>query len=89
MKNQFFYTRTEGDVTFRDSFNMNKAIRSVSLENGQVLVILDDFHERVVQEPVVKNHKVVDTKNLRQTVQSEIFLSAEDGERFFKLTNIE
>ena len=55
MQNQFFYTRKElvsGTPEnpvfkeFRDSFNINKIVRSITIEDGRVLVLLDDLHER-------------------------------------------
>jgi hypothetical protein len=102
MKNQFFYTTTHVVAqatetspavteTGRDSINLNKVIRSVTLLDGRVIIILDDFNERVTQQPDIdiKTNKMKGYKNVRETVQSEITLSKEDGERFFKLTNIE
>ena len=101
-KNQFFYTRKEPKKVqvegreqefdyFEDSFNVNKVIRSATHSTGEVIVILDDFNERVTQKPDIntKTNKFNGYKNVRETVQSEIILSVEDGERFFKLTNIE
>jgi hypothetical protein len=89
--NQFFYTRKTEEKEYRDSFNINKVIRSVTHTDGSVIVLLDDFNERVSQEPDIdlKTNKMKGYKNVRQTVQSEIYLSVEDGERFFKLLNIE
>jgi hypothetical protein len=90
--NQFFYTRkTEDGKEYRDSLNINKIIRSVTHTDGTVIVILDDFNERVTQQPDidVKTNKMKGYKNVRETVQSEIYLSVEDGERFFNLLNIE
>ena len=92
MKNQFFYTRKgEEGKEFRDSLNVNKVIRSVTHTDGTVILLLDDFNERVTQQPDIdlKSNKMKGYKNVRETVQSEIHLSPEDGERFFKLTNIE
>ncbi len=102
MKNQFFYTTKrelpfqEGQTEpkfqdFRDSFNMNKVIRSVTHIDGTVIVILDDFNERVMEKPDIDTKKniVRGIKKVRETVQSEITLTAEDGVRFFNLTNIE
>lgn len=89
--NQFFYTRTVEEKEFRDSLNVNKVIRSVTDTDGSVIVILDDFNERVTQEPDIdiKTNKMKGYKTVRQTVQSEIVLSKEDGARFFNLLNIE
>jgi hypothetical protein len=89
--NQFFYTRTVEGKELRDSLNVNKVIRSVTDTDGSVIVILDDFNERVSQEPDIdiKTNKMKGYKNVRQTVQSEIVLSKEDGARFYKLLNIE
>lgn len=91
-KNQFFYTRKgEEDKEFRDSFNVNKVIRTVTHTDGTVIVILDDFNERVTQQPDIdlKTNKIKGYKNVRETVQSEIHLTPADGERFYKLLNIE
>lgn len=99
-KNQFFYTRKQNiDLPdggkevkeFRDSFNVNKVIRSVTHTDGNVIVILDDFNERVTQQPDIdpKTNRFKGYKNVRDTVQSEITLSPEDGDRFFKLLNVE
>lgn len=89
--NQFFYTRTEGEKSFRDSFNVNKVIRSVTLEDEKVLILIDDLHERSREVPDInpKTNKMMGYKRKRDTFQSEIYLSKEDGERFFNLTNIE
>jgi hypothetical protein len=89
--NQFFYTRTEGDKSFRDSFNVNKVIRSLTLEDEKVLILIDDLHERSQEVPDInpKTNKMMGYKRKRDTFQSEIHLSKEDGERFFNLTNIE
>lgn len=90
MKNQFFYTRKDqaGDE-FLDSFNLDKVIRSISYPD-EVLVLLDDLHERSETVPVYnKAGKITAYKKEKNTYQSEIHLSKEDGERFYKLTNIE
>jgi hypothetical protein len=84
---QFAYTRTEGEKTFTDSFNLEKVIRSVEVEDGKRIVILDDFHERVEMVPDinVKTNKVVGTRRERNTYQSEIHLNAEDSKRFIEM----
>jgi hypothetical protein len=84
---QFTYTRTEGENTFTDSFNLEKVIRSVEIEDGKRIVILDDFHERVEMVPDinVKTNKVVGTRRERNTYQSEIHLNAEDSKRFIEM----
>lgn len=99
-KNQFFYTRKielplkEGEEKqfkeYRDSFNLDKVIRSVTHTDDTVIVILDDFNERVTDKPDVDpKGRFKGYKKVRETIQSEIILSPEDGERFYKLTNIE
>jgi hypothetical protein len=97
IKNQFFYTQKdpipgkEGEFkTFRASFNTTKVIRSMALDNGSVLIILDDIHQRP-QSVEVKNHqgKVTSIKREMNTFQSEIFLTdTQDIENFYNLTNI-
>lgn len=98
-KNQFIYTVSYNVGTqetpelkeFKASFNINKVIRSLENEKGELVVILDDFNERVSQVPDInlKTNKVKGVKNVRDTVQSEITLNTADKKRFFILTNIE
>lgn len=90
MKNQFYYTRTEGEKSFKDSFNINKAVRTVTLEDGRTLVLLDDIHERSQDVPDIdiKTNKMKGTKRQRDTFQSEIYLNAEDAARFEQLTSL-
>jgi hypothetical protein len=90
MKNQFFYTRVDGEKTFKDSFNVNKVIRSISMEDGRTLVLLDDLHERSQDVPDIdlKTNKMKGTKRQRDTFQSEVYLSPEDAARFEQLTSL-
>ena len=86
--NQFIYTATIADKEYKASFNLKKVIRSLSQEDGTLIVILDDFNERVTQQPDIdlKTNKMKGYKNVRETVQSEIILNSADAERFFNLT---
>jgi hypothetical protein len=86
--NQFIYTAKIADKEYKASFNLNKVIRSLGQDDGTLVIILDDFNERVTQQPDidVKTNKMKGYKNVRETVQSEIVLNVEDAERFFKLT---
>lgn len=90
MKNQFFYTRTEGEKSFKDSFNVNKVVRSLTLEDGNTLVLLDDLHERSQDVPDIdlKTNKMKGTRRERNTFQSEIYLNAEDTARFEQSTSL-
>lgn len=89
MKNQFFYTRTVEDKTFTDSFNVNKVIRTVEVEQDKFLVVLDDFHERVEQVPDIDSKgKMRGFKRVRDTFQSEIHLTKEDAVRYKELMAI-
>jgi hypothetical protein len=98
MQNQFFYTRKElvsgtpenpEFKEFRDSFNINKIVRSITIEDGRVLVLLDDLHERAQQVPDVdlKTNKIKGMKRERNTFQTEITLTGEDITRFHNLAN--
>lgn len=93
MRNQFFYTRKdqESGKEFRDSLNPDKIIRSVTQDDGTVLVLLDDIHERSHDVPDIdlRTNKMKGMKRQKSVFQSEIILSVEDGERFFKLLNIQ
>jgi hypothetical protein len=90
MKNQFYYTRTEGEKSFKDSLNINKVVRTVTLEDERTLVLLDDLHERAQDVPDIdiKTNKMKGTKRQRDTFQSEIYLNAEDALRFEQLTSL-
>jgi hypothetical protein len=91
MRNQFFFTNTQGDKQTRDSFNIEKVIRTVTLDDERVLVLLDDIHERSQNTPDIdpRTNKMKGMKRERNTYQTEVYLSKEDAERFYKVTNIE
>lgn len=90
MTNQFFYTRKDGDKEYTDSFNVNKVIRTVQMDEGDLLVLLDDIHERAVETPNInpKTNKMVGITRKRDVYQSEIHLHGEDIVNFKKATNI-
>lgn len=99
MKNQFFYTRKELKSgtpenpvynMFTDSFNINKVIRTVGIEDGRLLILLDDLHERAQEVPDVdpRTNKVKGVKRQKNTFQSEIYLEPEDVQRFHEATSI-
>lgn len=78
-----------------DSFNMDCVIRSITTDDGKLLVLLDDLHERYETKPKV--HPKTGTpkfdrkgamifERIKETFQSEIYLSKEEGEQFYKLT---
>lgn len=70
-----------------DSFNLQKVTRSVSLPDGQRLVLLDDLHQRVHEVPLRnKQGKITSIKREMDTFQSEIYLSEKDSERFIEVT---
>jgi hypothetical protein len=82
----FFYTRkSEDDKVYTDSFNLNKVIRTIQMDDNKVLVLLDDIHERPEDVPEVKNGKMVGQKRVRNVFQTEINLFDEDVIRFNNL----
>lgn len=87
MKNQFFYTAIIGDKEYLASLNINKVIRTLANDEDGLIVILDDFNERVTQQPDIdiKTNKMKGYKNVRETVQSEIQLNGKDAVRFINL----
>jgi len=101
MRNQFFYTRREpiqgtDPVEFKeftDSFNVSKIIRSVRMDDENLVVLLDDMHERTRQVEVPqkgKNGKQLQpiTKKVTEVFQTEVYLQGKDIERFELITNI-
>jgi hypothetical protein len=83
----FFYTREVDGKIYTDSFNLNKVIRSMQVDDNKVILVLDDLHERSENAPDVKNGKVVGSKRERNTYQTEITLTGEDITRFHNLNN--
>jgi len=83
----FFYTRKVDDKIYTDSFNLNKVIRSVQMDDDRILILLDDVHERSENVPEVKNGKMVGSKRERNTYQTEINLEGDDVTRFNNLAN--
>jgi hypothetical protein len=88
MRNQFFYTAKIGDKEYLASLNVNKIIRTLGNDAGGLIIILDDFNERVTEQPDIdlKTNKFKGMKKVRETVQSEIELNADDAQKFIKLT---
>ena len=74
----------------QDSFNITKVIRTMTIEDNKLMVLLDDLHERVQEVPEInpKTGKIGGMRRERNTFQSEIYLDKEDGARFLKLTGI-
>ena len=81
--------------TVLDSFNLDCIIRSITVDDGRLLVLLDDLHERYENKPQVHpktGAPKFDRKGqmmferVKETFQSEIYLSVEEKEQFFKLT---
>jgi hypothetical protein len=85
MTNQFFYKDGED----WNSFNINKVIRTVTLEDKSLLVLLDDIHERVIETPNInpKTNKMIGVTRKRDVYQSEIYLKGEDIIRFQRTVN--
>jgi hypothetical protein len=81
----FFYTREVDGKIYTDSFNLNKVIRSMQVDDNKVILVLDDLHERSENAPDIKNGKVVGSKRERNTYQTEITLTGEDITRFHNL----
>lgn len=89
---QFFYTRKEtvpskeegGESTvntYQDSFSLDKVIRTIELEGGKRLVLLDDIHERLERVPQAVSGKKITYQKERNTFQSEIYLDKVDSDR--------
>lgn len=87
MNNLFFYTREVDGKIYTDSFNLNKVIRSVQVDDNKVLVLLDDAHDRSEDVPDIdpKTGKQRGIKRQRNTYSTEISLVDEDVTRFHNL----
>ena len=87
--NLFFYTREVDGKIYTDSFNINKVVRSIQMDDDKLLILLDDAHERSEMVPDVdpKTGKTRGTKRERNTYSTEISLTGEDVTRFNNLNN--
>ncbi len=85
----FFYTRNVDGKIYTDSFNLNKVVRSMQVEDEKIILVLDDLHERSEPVPDIdpKTGKVKGQKRERNTYQTEITLTGEDVKRFNNLAN--
>jgi hypothetical protein len=65
-------------------------IRTVQTGEDELLVLLDDIHERVVETPNInpKTNKMVGISRKRDVYQSEIHLTGVDITRFKTATSI-
>lgn len=102
MRNQFIYTESVtippkgGDaagaepkiIEKKNSFNVDMVIRSITMDDGGLLILMDDLHERFQDVPSINRNGKKTVKRERDTFQSEIRLSVEDAERFFTITDI-
>ena len=77
--------------SFKSGFNLKKVIRCEELDNGNVLVLLNDIHQRPVEMDIRnKQGKITSTRREMQTFQSEIYLTeTSDIQRFYETTNVE
>jgi hypothetical protein len=85
--NLFFYTTKVGENTYTECFNLNKVTRSIATTYpGQLLILLDDMYEssRDIETVNPKTNKM-ETKRVRETLQSQILLEGEDITRFNNL----
>lgn len=82
----FIYTRKDKDgKEIKDTINLTKVIRSIELEEGTRLVLLDDIHKRRQEVPILnKKRAVTGYKNQEDTFQTEVTLSKEDSARFIQ-----
>lgn len=80
-----------------DSFNLNCVIRSITMDDGRLLVLLDDLHERYETKPKVHpktgqprfdRKKQMIFERVKETFQSEIYLSKEEKDQFYNLTSV-
>lgn len=80
-----------------DSFDVKRVVRSITLDDGSLLVLLDDLHERYQDRaqthpktgaPKFDKKGQIMFERIKDTFQSEITLNAEDAKEFFKLVAI-
>lgn len=99
MRQQFVYTekivippKKEGEKASieerKNSFNIGLVIRAVTMDDGRLLILINDLHERWQDIPSVSRNGKKIIKREKDTFQSEIFLTKQDGKEFLELTRI-
>jgi hypothetical protein len=73
----------------KNSLNVDMIIRTIMLDNEGLLVLMDDLHERWQDKPNLNKNGKRTLGREKDTFQSEIYLSKEDGIRLLELTDIE
>lgn len=80
-----------------NSFNLNCVIRAMTMDDGKLLVLLNDLHERYETKPKIHpktGEPKFDRKGkmmferVKETFQSEIYLSKKEGKQYLKLTAV-
>ncbi len=99
-KNQFIYTRKvpmppkegESELQYKlakDCFNINKVIRAIEMDNGDLFVLLDDLHQRKQEVPIRnKKGEITGMKNEINAFQSELTVLKEEVEEFYNTVAI-
>ncbi len=103
-KNQFIYTRKtpmtpdhkdyveggENMIIVRDSLNVTKIIRCITMDNGDLLVLMDDLHQRKQEVPIRnKKGQITGMKNEVNAFQSEVTILREQVVEFYQAVGIE
>lgn len=80
-----------------DSFNINNVIRAVTMDDDKLLVLLDDLHEHYENKakvhpktgkPKFDRKGQMIFERVKETFQSEIYLSKKEAKKYLKLTSI-
>lgn len=69
-------------VKRRDSFNLEKVIRTHMINEEHVIVLLDDGHEEAQDVPKMEKNKIVQARQ-RAWVQSEISVRGEEVNKLY------
>jgi hypothetical protein len=66
-------------------------VRSITIEDGRLLILLDDLHERAQEVPDLdpKTNKMKGYKRVKNTFQSEIYLEPADAIKFYAVTSVQ
>ena len=73
--------------TRTDSFDINRVIRSIEIEDDKLVVILDDIHDRKKQVPSTNpktGQPTGNTRTVEETFQSEIYITVAEEIKEFR-----
>lgn len=88
---QFFYTVVDQEGKNTDkvgSFAVNLVTRTGEVEPGKLVVILQDWHQELIDKPMMNKKNGYTIQRVKDDVSSQILLNEADSTRYRNLVEI-